>query len=47
VDKRKNKKTTGWIAYHHTHIDRWDQFEANRVADSAMHNRQEFDAYLA
>jgi hypothetical protein len=47
VDRRKNKKTTDWTAYHQTHIDRWDQFKANRMPDNAMHNRQEFNAYLA
>jgi predicted ester cyclase len=45
--RRKNKKTTDLTAYHQTHIDRWNQFEANRMPDKAMHNRQEFDAYLA
>nr|ABA91211.1 hypothetical protein LOC_Os11g02340 [Oryza sativa Japonica Group] len=39
VDRRKNKKTTDWTAYHQTHIDRWNQFEANRMPDNAMHNR--------
>jgi hypothetical protein len=46
-DRVKQKKVTDFAAHHLTHIERWNQFEANIVPMPREHNEAAFDRYLA